>query len=341
MPAEAKPAAPAAQPEAQPPAAAETPAPTSPQDFIAQAAAKLETAPEVKPAAAAKPAPPPAEPPKAEAPKPAEEAKKPEDPFATRWAQFTEAQRRQRAEAEAHKAELRAEREAMRKEAAELDALRAAKASGSPVKALMALGWSYEDATAEVMGKPVSGRKEAEAQKADPELVALRQEVTKLRQEREAEREAERHRAARAEYRNALVQAAAAKAEDFFLLHGDEEAIDEALSWAESYAQKHGVLPGESFEQAVQETLSHIQQKYEKRLLSERVLTSAKVRQKLAPVAEAPKPADRPQATSAKSPPPSLTNTLAAAAPPRTAKPEPRTKEEFVAAAAAVLQGAD
>lgn len=265
------------------------------------------------------------------------EEKPPEDAWSTKFAQLTEGQKRLQAEREASKAELRAEREALRRESQENDEIRKAKASGSPVKVLMAHGWSYEDATKEVLGQPLSGQKEVtkEAPKVDPELSALKEEVAALRKERQEET----YRGAVATFRSGLVKAAEAGGEKYELVRATE-SYDDAVQWVLAYHQKHGVLPGENEAQAMEEALAHIERREEERLLRPAVLTSTKLRSRLQPAGEVPKPAAaRPQATSAKSPPSSLSNSLAATAPPRTAPPEPTSREEYVAAAAALLAG--
>lgn len=331
---EATPAAPAAPATPAATEAPATPPPSSPVDFQARAAAVLREANAEATKATEKPAAPPVA--AAAAETPAGEGKPPAgDEWATKFAQLNEAQRRHRSEVETDKARLREEREAVRKDLQEADALRQAKASGSPVKALVAMGWSYEDATAEVLGKPLPGRKEApEEAKVDPKVAALEQKLAALEAERAADREAQ----GEAQFRAGLVKLAADGKERFEFVR-ELDAYDEALEWAKGYVKQHGALPGETPEKAMEAALAHVERKYEETLLKPGVLTSTKLRSKLQPVAEAPKPAaDRPQATSAKSPPPSLTNSLAAAAPPRSAKPEPRTPAEYQAAAAAVLR---
>jgi hypothetical protein len=321
-----------AQPAAEAPAApAATPEASAPVDFQARAAALLKETP--GPAAEA---PKPAATPEGKPPLEAPAAPAKDEPFAAKFAQIAEASKRQRAEAEAQKAALREEREALRREQADLDLLRQAKASGSPVKFLMAGGWSYEDATAEVLGKLVPGKREAEAPaaKVDPEIAAMKQELQALK----AERAAEQDRAAVATFKAGMVAHAQANKEKYELVDATD-SYDDAVRLVTNYVAQHGELPAESPEAAMELALAHMEAKLEKQHLSERVLTASKVRSRLTPVV--PKPAaDRPQATSAKSPPSALTNSLAAAAP-RAAKPEPRTPADFIAAAAAVIRGED
>lgn len=322
----------AALPTTPPEAAPEADA--GPVDFQARAVEVLRQANETAGTGAPAKAPPSmgGAPPAPPAPAAGEEKPK-EDLWSTKFAQLNEASRRARAEQEAEKAKLREDREALRRDQAELDLIRQAKASGRPVEALRALGWTYEDATNEVLGKPLAGKREPEAAKVDPHVAKLQEKLQALEQTYAQERE----RAAEAEFRAGLVQLAAKEPDRFELVRA-MGAYDEALAWTLSYVRDNGCLPGETQAQAMEEALAQIERRHEERLLKPEVLTAKKVRQRLTP-AEAPKPAAaRPQASPAKTQS-TLTNPLAAAAPPKAAKPEPRTPDEFRAAAAAILRG--
>lgn len=318
-------------PEAPPPApppAAEAPAettPSAPADFQARAAALIEGAPASPPNGAPAPATP-ATPPPAETPA--------VEPFAAKFAQIAEASKRLRGEQDAFKATVREREETLRREASALDQLRTAKEAADPIAALQALGFTYEQATDQVLGK-YQPKGKPEAPKADPVVATLRQELEALKAERAAERNAQ----ALADFRSDMVKTATA-AGDKYQLVAATESFDDAVALVDAYASAHGEFPGGTREAAIEMALGHIEKQLESRYLSERVLTSQKVKSRLAPAVEAPKPAAaRPQATSAKSPPSSLSNSLAAAPPPRAA-PEPRSKEDFIAAAAEVLKGA-
>lgn len=319
-PAPAAPAAPAA-----------TPAPEAAQgtDHLAAAVALLKETPaeDGAPPEVSKADPPKADPP-ADPPPP-----KKDDPFAARFAEFAKAQRELRVEREAFKAEQRDREEHWRRQTADFDVIRKAKESASPIQALQALGYSYEQATDEVLGKYQPKTKQPEAPKQDPELVEMKRELQQLK----AERDAERERAAVASFRSAMVEKAKSGGEKYQLVDA-ADAYDEAVGLVVSHFQTHGELPGGTSEAAIEMALDFVERRLDG--LSERVLTTSKVRSRLQPPA-APKPAAPaagPQATTARSPS-TLTNTLAAAAPPRTAQDEPKTPEDYRAAAAALLRG--
>jgi hypothetical protein len=321
--------APAAEATEAPAAAAPTEAPAAAvpatdADYLAAATAAIATpaepaaaTPAATPAKAGEPAPAAAEKPKAD------------DPWTKKWDDLTAAQRKQREETEATKAQLRAEREEMRREAEGLAALRKAKDSANPIEALQALGFNYEQATDQVLGKYKP--KEPEKPAVDPELAQLRAKVEAM----EARESDQTERAAIAEFRAEMLKLATAESDKYELVL-KTNSVDDAMDRILSFAKAKGRLPGETREEAMRGVMDELEKHLETKYYPEAVLTASKVRSRLSPVA--PKQAAaRPQATTARSSPSSLTNTLAAAAPPRTAQDEPRTPEDFQAVAAALL----
>jgi hypothetical protein len=191
--------------------------------------------------------------------------------------------------------------------------------------------------TNEVLGKEVGGRKEQkpEEPKADPRIEALEKELAGMRR-REQELQFNQ---AKQNFRDGLKRLAEAEPEKYELVRG-LEAYDEAVTYVIDYHNKHGVLPGESEEQAMAVALAHIESQHEDRLFKPGVLTSNKLKSRLS--SAAPKQAsERPHANPAKSPPSSLTNSLASGAPLRATKPEPETPDDYRRLAAAVLASDD
>jgi hypothetical protein len=307
---------------------------TAPAPTTAAPAAPAEAAPvrapdgkfAPKPAA---PAPEPAakkDPPAAAADKPIEPAAKPISP---QLAAIAKKERELQAEKEKLKAE-RAELDGWRKEKAELDAVRK-EAKLNPLAFMKASGLSFE----EVQDFVLKGQVPPEV-KAKHELDTVREQVEALRKEREEEAkklQASATEKAKADWRSKLAETAKAGAEKYELVNAmGDEALELAQEAFEAAYEKDGTVL------SLDKLLEQAELYYESK--TAKLLTSQKLRAKLQPVVEVPKPV-APKAASESGPRRAvrtLTNSTAAPAAPKSGRPT--TLEDRIEAAASALRAA-
>lgn len=227
------------------------------------------------------------------------------------------------------KAELRRMQEAVKPYAEvakgltpqQLMQLSRAVTSGDPVGALSALGFSHAQYTQKLVGaEPVA--KEEAPKSSDPVVETLKQEVERLR----AEREAEKMQVTR---QQTLQQMQSALKDDpkFRYINGlgDYEGVERVLI---NYYQQAGSLPGATFEESVKLAAEMYEADLQKQ--AERW---SKVNQGLTPSASsAPVPPQRaPESPSAGTVSPrTLTNSNTTA--PAAVRPVPKSREEILAA---------
>lgn len=234
-----------------------------------------------------------------EAPPPEPETK-PEDPFASRFEKLAQAEKR-----------LQEDRESLRRELAELKAMRGeqdlrALAKKDRMAALKELGITYEDLTQDVLsgGKP--------AQKS-PEIAAL-----------EARLDAMQNEARMANLRGQISTLVAGGGDRFEIIRdtGNEPLVMEYL------VQKAKMGVQLSLEQAAEEVESHLEAQ------AKALLKVQKLSRNNQPNGAHPTPAPRPEANGHRSTSPKTLGNAAASTPPAPKQTAPRTPEERLKAAA-------
>lgn len=275
------------------PAPAETPAETTPSQR--EVASVTETTP--------------TEPPKTPEPNPLED----------RFAALV----REKAALRKEREEWEAQRKAGQPEVPELAAIRRAKESGSPIQALMALGFTFEQAAEEALR---GGPKQTQQPKEAPELKALREEVEALRQEskqRSQREEQAQQQAARAADVRVINDFATKAGEQYELVvaHGRVEQVYDVL--LQRFQENQGEWEGGSPQAAMERALAQVQGQLERE--ADALLRTQWAQKRLS--SAAPQQASpRPQAANGQTPK-TLSNTHAAAAPPPAERP--LTREEL------------
>jgi len=201
----------------------------------------------------------------------------------------------------------------------EAQRLAQARASGNPVAALAALGFTHAQYTQALLGQPDEPSEPAkEAPKTDSELAQLRQELQALK----AERDAEKTQTARQQALGQMKQLLSADAK-FKHLNGLEnyEAVERVLI---DYHSQHGTLPGATFEESIKLAAEVVEAQLAKEAEKwSKVLT---VSQNPAPLSGQKAPESRPSSGTAI--PRTLTN--AAATAPSEVKSVPRTRQDII-----------
>lgn len=299
--------APAAPAETTPAVPTETPAPATAPAADAPAQPQHfgiwdddEPAADSPPVEEPAPEPPAAAPPVKAEPKPAEPAK--EEPVAPKMAVLMKQEaevRRAREEVKAREAALEA-REAKMKAASE-----------DPLSAIESLGLTYEQITEFVL----NGKKQTPEMAQSSELKKVKADLERI-QAAEAQREAERQRAAAAQagetFKSAIKTFAEANQDNFECLNKTGR-YDLVMDVVEAHWNNTGTILGGSQEEAIRQASEQVEKYLED--LAEPLLTTKKFQTKIQPTREV-----RPSAIPAqKQPARTLSNSQAAVVPPRAA----------------------
>lgn len=129
----------------------------------------------------------------------------------------------------------------------EAQRLAQARASGNPVAALAALGFTHEQYTQTLLGeKPAVASEKPTSEKAgDPEVMTLKQELAALK----AERESEKIQSSRTQMLGQMKDLLKNNAKfDLINKTGDIEGVERVLI---QYHSAHGSLPGSTLEESV------------------------------------------------------------------------------------------
>ena len=201
----------------------------------------------------------------------------------------------------------------------EAQRLAQARASGNPVAALAALGFTHAQYTQSLLGQG----EEPEQPKADKppensEIATLRQELQALKSERDAEKTSSARQQAMGQMKTLL--SADAK---FKHLNG-LESYDQVERVLIDYHSQHGSLPGATFEESIKLAAEVVEAQLAKEAEKwSKVLT---VSQNPAPLSGQKAPESRPSTGTAQ--PRTLTN--AAATAPSEVKSVPRTRQDII-----------
>lgn len=299
---------------AQAPAAAVTTPEAAPEAVLSpfDAAVALLKADRTDPEAAKEP-----EAPKEPAKEPEKKPVAPEDKrFADKFATIARQER-----------QLREEKEALKRERAEMEPLQKAWKSGSALELLQARGMTYEQATKEA----ITGKFPVEAAKGpDPEVASLKAKVEQMEKVAAQARE----EAAVSTFKGHISRLATSEPDKYELVNANN-AHGLVYDLIDAHYRANQALPGDgTHDGAIKHTLDALEAQYEADAV--RLLTTKKLQAKLQPVAPK-RAAAAPAIPGQKLPAKTLTNAQASAAPTRPS-PGKQSPADYQEAAAAVLR---
>lgn len=227
------------------------------------------------------------------------------------------------------KAALRAEKEAVRP----LQGLQArlgpqgvhqleqALASGSTAEIIRALGIKPGDVKFEAAKEIINEKPE------NPEFEAVRRELAEIKAERQRER--------MEIGRRSTLELTSKLATEYEWISDDPKAHDEALGMVEDFIRRHGEMPATTREESLKLALADVNERYEKEAsLWEKRLTRRKGHAKV----ESESPEQSTPATSELGFNSSITNSMSSAPSRAPVKTQPKSDEDYQAAALAALR---